>query len=80
MLCHNLEISSKTEDLHLSWKELQWNCGCLGGFYQSKIVTFMKNAQSVTLFKELEHTASFMPKFSFIYFSYERGARYAKQY
>lgn len=67
-LSHSLSLS-KSEELHLAWKELLWNCGCLGGCYQSKIVTFMKNEQSVILFKKLEHTASFMPKFSFISFS-----------
>lgn len=42
MLCHDLGTSSKSEELHLAWKELHWSCGCLGGCYQSKIVTFMK--------------------------------------
>lgn len=69
MLCHSLGISSKTEELHLAWKELQWSCGCLVGCYQSRIAAFIKNAQSVILLKELKQTASFMPKFSFISFS-----------
>lgn len=30
MLCHKLGMSSKTEELHLAWKELQWSYGCLG--------------------------------------------------
>lgn len=73
MVCHNLGISSKTEELHLAWKELQWNCGCLRGCYQSKIVTFMKNAQRVILFKKLEHTASFMPRFFYLLQLRKRG-------